>query len=46
MAIATGIESTPRELAPEVLGVRVRHHGHFDACEDAVQDATWQMPVQ
>jgi predicted RNA polymerase sigma factor len=28
-----------RRLAPEVLGTLVRRHGHFDACEDAVQEA-------
>ncbi|WP_026425577.1 RNA polymerase sigma factor [Actinokineospora inagensis] len=28
-----------RDLAPRVLGVLVRHHGQFDACEDAVQEA-------
>ncbi|CAA9238984.1 MAG: RNA polymerase ECF-type sigma factor [uncultured Corynebacteriales bacterium] len=28
-----------RELAPQVLGVLVRRHGRFDACEDAVQEA-------
>ena len=26
-------------LAPQVLGVLVRRHGRFDACEDAVQEA-------
>jgi RNA polymerase sigma factor (sigma-70 family) len=33
------IEATLRELTPLVLGALVRHYGHFDACEDAVQDA-------
>ncbi|MFC4946290.1 RNA polymerase sigma factor [Pseudonocardia sp. GCM10023141] len=28
-----------RELAPQVLAAVVRHHGDFDACEDAVQEA-------
>ncbi|HEY8526089.1 MAG TPA: DUF6596 domain-containing protein [Acidimicrobiales bacterium] len=28
-----------RRLAPEVLGALVRRYGHFDACEDAVQEA-------
>ncbi|MEV0679217.1 DUF6596 domain-containing protein [Actinosynnema sp. NPDC050436] len=28
-----------RELAPQVLTALVRHHGGFDACEDAVQEA-------
>ncbi|MEU4836410.1 DUF6596 domain-containing protein, partial [Streptosporangium sp. NPDC023615] len=39
-----------RELAPQVLGALVRHHGGFDACEDALQEAllaaTTQWPVQ
>nr|WP_221472649.1 sigma-70 family RNA polymerase sigma factor [Amycolatopsis umgeniensis] len=28
-----------RELAPQVIGLLVRKHGQFDACEDAVQEA-------
>ena len=39
-----------RRLVPEVLGALVRRYGHFDACEDAVQEAlvaaTAQWPVQ
>ncbi|HKQ03476.1 MAG TPA: sigma factor, partial [Actinomycetes bacterium] len=39
-----------RRLVPEVLGTLVRRYGHFDACEDAVQEAllaaTTQWPVQ
>jgi RNA polymerase sigma factor (sigma-70 family) len=33
------IEGLVRDLAPRVLGVLVRRHGDFDACEDAVQEA-------
>jgi RNA polymerase sigma factor (sigma-70 family) len=33
------VEDLLRELAPRVLGVLVRRHGGFDACEDAVQEA-------
>ena len=33
------VEGLLRELAPQVLGVLVRRHGQFDACEDAVQEA-------
>jgi RNA polymerase sigma factor (sigma-70 family) len=33
------IEGLLRELAPQVLGMLVRRHGQFDACEDAVQEA-------
>jgi RNA polymerase sigma factor (sigma-70 family) len=35
----THTEDLLRELAPQVLGALVRHHGRFDACEDAVQEA-------
>ncbi|MEJ3652315.1 DUF6596 domain-containing protein [Actinomycetes bacterium KLBMP 9759] len=33
------VEHLLRELAPQVLGALVRRYGHFDACEDAVQEA-------
>ena len=33
------IEDLIRQLAPQVLGALVRRYGHFDACEDAVQEA-------
>jgi RNA polymerase sigma factor (sigma-70 family) len=33
------VEDLLRELAPQVLGMLVRRHGQFDACEDAVQEA-------
>jgi RNA polymerase sigma factor (sigma-70 family) len=36
---AQPVEDLLRELAPRVLGVMVRRHGGFDACEDAVQEA-------
>ncbi|MQA64066.1 MAG: RNA polymerase sigma factor [Actinophytocola sp.] len=35
----TRIEDLLRELAPQVLGALVRRFGHFDAAEDAVQEA-------
>ncbi|HEX6166022.1 MAG TPA: sigma-70 family RNA polymerase sigma factor [Acidimicrobiales bacterium] len=35
----TGVEDLMRRLAPQVLGALVRRYGHFDACEDAVQEA-------
>jgi RNA polymerase sigma factor (sigma-70 family) len=42
--------SLVRQLAPEVLGALVRRYGHFDACEDAVQEALLaaarQWPVE
>lgn len=35
----TAIDPLLRELTPRVLAALVRHHGDFDACEDAVQEA-------
>jgi RNA polymerase sigma factor (sigma-70 family) len=35
----TGVEDLLRELAPQVLGAVVRRYGHFDAAEDATQEA-------
>jgi RNA polymerase sigma factor (sigma-70 family) len=44
------VEGLLRELAPQVLGLLVRRHGQFDACEDAVQEAllaaATQWPVE
>jgi RNA polymerase sigma factor (sigma-70 family) len=37
--VTTAVEDLLRALAPQVLGVLVRRHGRFDACEDAVQEA-------
>ncbi|QWF78464.1 RNA polymerase sigma factor [Amycolatopsis sp. CA-230715] len=43
-------EDLLRRVAPQVLGVLVRRHGQFDACEDAVAEAlvaaTAQWPEQ
>jgi RNA polymerase sigma factor (sigma-70 family) len=33
------VEDLLRDLAPLVLGALTRRYGHFDACEDAVQEA-------
>lgn len=35
----TRIEDLLRSLAPQVLGALVRRYGHFDAAEDALQEA-------
>ena len=35
-----------RRLASELLAMLVRRHGHFDACEDAVQEALVAASVQ
>ncbi|MCO1581180.1 sigma-70 family RNA polymerase sigma factor [Crossiella sp. SN42] len=40
------VEDLIRELAPQVLGVLVRRHGQFDACEDAVQEALLDASTQ
>jgi RNA polymerase sigma factor (sigma-70 family) len=39
-------EDVLRGLAPHVLGALVRRYGHFDACEDAVQEALLAAAVQ
>jgi hypothetical protein len=33
------LDEVLRPVAPQVLGVLVRRHGQFEACEDAVQEA-------
>ncbi|MDG4755601.1 sigma-70 family RNA polymerase sigma factor [Micromonospora sp. WMMD718] len=43
---ATVVEDLLRTLAPQVLGVLVRRHGQFYACEDAVQEALLAAAVQ
>jgi RNA polymerase sigma factor (sigma-70 family) len=42
----TGVEDLLRELAPQVLGALLRRYGHFDACEDAVQEALLAAALQ
>jgi RNA polymerase sigma factor (sigma-70 family) len=46
--VSTGerVEDLLRELAPHVLGALVRRYGHFDACEDAVQEALLAAAMQ
>lgn len=39
MPATPGVEDLLRELAPQVLGAVVRRYGHFDAAEDATQEA-------
>ncbi len=50
MTTEVGVEDLLRQLAPQVLGALVRRYGHFDACEDAVQEAllaaTRQWPTE
>src|ERR1700754_434952 len=41
-----GHQDLLRELAPQVLGALVRRYGHFDAAEDAVQEALLAAATQ
>jgi predicted RNA polymerase sigma factor len=40
------LDEVLRPLVPQVLGVLVRRHGQFEACEDAVQEALLAATVQ
>lgn len=40
------VEHLLRELTPQVLGILVRRHGQFDACEDATQEALLAASLQ
>jgi RNA polymerase sigma factor (sigma-70 family) len=42
----SAIEDLLRTIAPQVLGLLIRRHGQFDACEDAVQEALLAAAVQ
>jgi len=49
MTLAPGdrcVEDLLRDAAPRVLGALVRRHGHFDECEDAMQEALLAAAVQ
>ncbi len=46
MSIEADAEDLLRSLAPQVLGALARRYGHFDACEDAVQEALLAAAVQ
>jgi len=46
VAVAESVEGLLRRLAPEVLGVLLRRHRQFDACEDAVQEALLAAALQ
>jgi RNA polymerase sigma factor (sigma-70 family) len=39
VSLDVATEDLLRSLAPQVLGALIRRYGHFDACEDAVQEA-------
>jgi len=40
------VEDLLRELTPQVLGTLARRHGHFEDCEDAVQEAVLAATAQ
>ena len=40
------IEQLWRDLTPQVLGALVRRYGHFESCEDAVQEALLAAATQ
>jgi RNA polymerase sigma factor (sigma-70 family) len=44
--VGTKADDLLRELAPQVLGALVRRYGHFDASEDAVQEALLAAATQ
>jgi RNA polymerase sigma factor (sigma-70 family) len=46
--VTAGLEVSDllRQLVPQVIGVLVRRYGHFDACEDAVQEALLAAAMQ
>jgi RNA polymerase sigma factor (sigma-70 family) len=46
VAAEIDVEDLLRGLAPQVLGALVRRYGHFDASEDAVQEALLAAAVQ
>jgi RNA polymerase sigma factor (sigma-70 family) len=43
---APALEDLLRELTPQVLGALARRHGHFEDCEDAVQEAVLAAAAQ
>jgi RNA polymerase sigma factor (sigma-70 family) len=43
---AVGFEHLLREQTPQVLSALVRHYGHFDLCEEAVQEALLAAALQ
>ena len=46
MTTADDLEGLLRDLAPQALAAVVRQHGHFDAAEDAVQEALLAAATQ
>ena len=46
MRTAARLDDLLRPLAPQILGALVRRYGHFEACEDAVQEALLAAATQ
>ncbi len=46
MSASVVAEGLLRQLAPQVLGALTRRYGHFDLCEDAVQEALLAAAAQ
>ena len=46
MTASIEFEPLLREQAPQVLSALVRHYGHFDLCEEAVQEALLAAALQ
>ncbi len=46
MTVPAGLDDLLRTLAPQALGALVRRYGHFDQCEDAVQEALLAAAMQ
>lgn len=46
MSAEARAEDLLRRLAPQTLGALARRYGHFDMCEDAVQEALLEASIQ
>ena len=46
MSVEARAEELLRRLAPQALGALARRYGHFDMCEDAVQEALIEAALQ
>ncbi|HEY8597863.1 MAG TPA: DUF6596 domain-containing protein [Thermomicrobiales bacterium] len=46
MSAEVRAEDLLRRLAPQALGALARRYGHFDMCEDAVQEALLEASIQ
>jgi predicted RNA polymerase sigma factor len=46
VSVEARAEDLLRRLAPQALGALARRYGHFDMCEDAVQEALIEAALQ